>query len=389
MTPRSRERVLIVEDDPGMRRAVERTLSPVYETVVVATVADALEQLGEQRIHAALVDIELPDGDGYALCSSIRVSSPETDVILMTGSISQTDEKLYRALEEDAFYVLFKPFERRVLLALLERCLRLQRERREKELHAYALAADLDRARLFQASLMPQAPLAHAGWRLEGRFLPCDALGGDFFVYQEDRRGDVVLAVADVVGHGVGAAMYAGMLRSILDAARRRDPQPGKVVGEIVAGADFFQGSLYATLFYAQLLGDGRLIYINAGHPPAYVLRASGELVSLDASGIFITTSFPALRREVRELRLEDGDRLLAYSDGLSEAMNAAGDELGRDGVTAALSAARELPLDAALDTILVRLGEHRAGRPLEDDVTLLLVERTGNGSGVEGAGLA
>lgn len=389
MTPRVRERVLIVEDDPGMRRAVERALSPVYDTVVVSSVAEALAKLDGPRLHAALVDIELPDGDGYALCSAVRATSPETDVILMTGSISQTDEKLYRALEEDAFYVLFKPFERRVLLALLERCLRLQRERREKELHARALAADLDRARLFQASLMPQSSLAHAGWKLEGRFLPCDALGGDFFVYQEDRRGDVVLAVADVVGHGVGAAMYAGMLRSVLDAARRRDPQPGRVVGEVVAGADFFQGSLYATLFYAQLLTDGRLFYVNAGHPPAFVLRAGGGLEALDSTGLFITNSFPGLRREVREIRLEAGDRLLAYSDGLSEAMNAGGDELGRDGVTGALEAARDLPIAGALDAILERLSAHRAGRPLEDDVTLLLAERTGSGPGLEGSGLA
>ena len=100
----------------------------------------------------------------------------------MTGSLSEPDEKLYRSLEEGAFYFLFKPFERRVLRALVTRALDLQRERRAKEKYASELAADLERARLFQARLMPSAALRDAGWHLEGRFLPCDALGGDFYI---------------------------------------------------------------------------------------------------------------------------------------------------------------------------------------------------------------
>src|SRR4029450_10445463 len=173
--------------DPAMRRAIERVLRSVGETVSVEGVAEALAQVAARRYAVALVDIQLPDGDGYDLCQKLRALSPETDVILMTGSLSGPDEKLYRSLEEGAFYFLFKPFERRVLRALVTRALDLQRERNAKEKYASELAADLERARRFQTRLMPVAALREAGWPLEGRFLPCEALGGDFYMAVPNR----------------------------------------------------------------------------------------------------------------------------------------------------------------------------------------------------------
>ncbi|MCP3979825.1 MAG: response regulator [bacterium] len=132
MTP-SRARVLVVDDDPGVLRTVGRILQPVYDVVSASTAAEAMESAAAGDVAVALVDIQLDaEDDGYAVCRELRRLSPETDVILMTGSVSQSDEKLFRSLEQDAFYFLFKPFERRVLRALLERCLRLQRERRAK-----------------------------------------------------------------------------------------------------------------------------------------------------------------------------------------------------------------------------------------------------------------
>src|SRR6185295_10490949 len=126
-------RILVVDDDEGMRRALERILVPTYRVQAVSGAAQALARLRATEFDLALVDVRLTDGDGYALCQAIRQHRPETDVILITGSISEPDEKLYRSLEEGAFYFLFKPFERRVLLALVARCLELQRERAAKE----------------------------------------------------------------------------------------------------------------------------------------------------------------------------------------------------------------------------------------------------------------
>jgi len=372
-----RARVLVVDDDPGMRRAMERILAPLYDVASADGVVQALGRVGQDgRFHVALVDIRLGDGDGYSLCEELRRRSPETDVILITGSTTQPDEKLYRSLEGDAFYFLFKPFERRVLRALVERCLRLQRERRAKEEFADTLARDLARARKFQRSLQPKGPVEAAGFRAVGRFEPCDAVGGDFWVGLAERDGSLVVAVADVVGHGVSAAMYAGMLRSTLEAARRADPDPASVQAALLAGVDFFEASRYATLFYGQLSADGRLRFFNAGHPPAVLQRRDGGFVRLGATGTPLSVVFRRLPRTVEEVSLELGDRLLVFSDGACEARDPGEAELGVEGLERALDRSRAEGLGAALDGMRRLVIDHVAGRPLEDDVTMILVER-------------
>src|SRR6185369_15208536 len=234
----------------GLRRTLERILQPSYAVESVAGATEALSRVDAADFDLALLDVRLKDGDGYTLCKAVRERRPLMDVILITGSISEPDEKLFRSLEEGAFYFLFKPFDRRVLLALVERCLRLQRERFAKEKYAQELAADLERARLFQQSLVPREPVAGAGWRVEGRLLTCEALGGDFWLAQADDGLGLVLAVCDVVGHGVSAAMYAGMLRSTLGAAWRQGADPARVSRELLAGIDFLEGATCATMIY-------------------------------------------------------------------------------------------------------------------------------------------
>jgi sigma-B regulation protein RsbU (phosphoserine phosphatase) len=377
----SRDRVLVVDDDPGMRYAATRVLAPLYEVEEAATVGEALARVGARGaapFQVALVDLQLPDGDGYALCQALRRAAPGTDVILMTGSVSHPDEKLFRALEGDAFYFLFKPFDRRVLLALVERCVRLQRERRAKERYADELARDLERARRFQRSLMPAGAVAVDGWRAEGRFLPCDALGGDFYLALPDHQGGLVVALADVVGHGVAAAMYAGMLRSVLDAARRRDPDPRRVLPELLAGVDFFTANRFATLAYARLGGDGRVSWFNAGHPPPLLADPDGGLTPLAPTGTVLAASLAGLPREVRTAAMPPGSRLLLYSDGIVEARDPAGREWGEERLRDLFAATRHHPAGEALDRLLAGVHAHGAGRPAVDDATLLLVERTG-----------
>jgi serine phosphatase RsbU (regulator of sigma subunit) len=368
--------LLIVEDDPAMRRAIERVLGSLCETTAAETVAEAIAQASARRYAVALVDIQLPDGDGYALCHELRRISPETDVILMTGSHTGPDEKLYRSLEEGAFYFLFKPFEQRVLRALVSRALDLQRQRRAKESYAAELARGLDRARRFQASLMPEGVLQEAGWHLEGRFLPCQALGGDFYLAVPNRDGSVSLALSDIVGHGIAAALVAGMLRSLLDQARRRDPAPLAVLGELRGSLEFFEGGGFATLVYGQLLADGRAFLANAGHPPPLLLRDGAKAQELAGRGFFLSPLLPRVQDEVELVTLAPGDRLLVYSDGAFEARDPSDQELGRARLGLILEDTRRLAVSAVLDRLLQALKEHAAGRPLGDDTTLLIVER-------------
>ena len=368
------DRILVVDDDAGMRRTILRVLSPAHQVEAVAGATEALACLERQDFDLALVDVRLKDGDGYSLCQTIRARRPETDVILITGSISEPDEKLFRSLEEGAFYFLFKPFDRRVLLALVERCLRLQRERDTKESYARALADDLEKARLFQHSLLPTDPVVADGWRIDGRLLSCDALGGDFYLAQAVEAG-IAFSVSDVVGHGVSAAMYAGMLRSTLDAARRRGADPERVGREVLLGIDFFEAATCATLVYGLLLPDGRARAFIAGHPPLLWLREEG-IERLPATGLLLHKLFRDRPLPPREIAMSPGDRLLVYTDGASEARNPADQELGVEPLEEVLLKTRGLTVAEALDALMDVVRAHCAGRPVTDDVTFVMIER-------------
>lgn len=376
MSRPERDRILVVDDDPGMRRMTERVLARLYDVETVDGATRALERLQESSFHVALIDVQLIDGDGYSLCQRVRTLRPETDVILMTGSLSEPDEKLFLSLEKEAFYFLFKPFERRVLRALVSRCLQLQKERRAKEDYARELAEDLERARQFQLGLMPREALDEDGWHLEGRFQPCDALGGDFYMSLINRDGSIAFAMADVVGHGVGAAMYCGMLLSVLDAARRRHPDPAKVLPELTSGIDFFEASRYASLFYGQLFPDGRLRYFNAGHPPALWQHRNGTVEELDATGIILSSMLPHDATEIREVQIEPGDRILTFTDGVYEVRDPSDREYERTGVVEFLRDHGDLSAPDTLDRLLTDVRKHCRGRPFDDDVTILLIER-------------
>ena len=373
-----RARILVVDDDPGMRRAMERILQPLYDVESADGVVQALGRLEHDGgFQVALVDIRLGDGDGYSLCEEMRRKSPATDVILITGSTSQPDEKLYRSLEGGAFYFLFKPFERRVLRALVDRCVRLQHERRAKEEFAETLAEDLARARQFQKSLQPKGRVEAAGFRATGSFQSCDAVGGDFWLGLVERDGSLVVAVADVVGHGVSAAMYAGMLRSTLEAARRVDPDPARVQEALVEGIDFFESSRYATLFYGQLLALGDAALLECGASAGAAAARGGWLRAAGLDRAAAVAGVPAAPR-ARSRRRGSSRAIACWSTATGRARRATParpSSASRDSSTRS-SAPRGSDLGGALDGLRRLVFDHVAGRPLEDDVTMVLVER-------------
>lgn len=370
------ERILAVDDDAGMRRVLERTLASAYPVEVAGGMVEARERLSEAEFDIVLVDIQLGDGDGYTLCREIKRERPDTDVILITGSLSEPDEKLYRSLEEGAFYFLFKPFERRVLRALVERCLELRRARHAEAALTKVLSDDLARARHFQQSLIPREPVQHAGWHVEGRFQPCDALGGDFYVSLANPDDSVVVALSDIVGHGVRAAMYAGMLQSVLSTARRQNPAPAEVLRELLEGIDFFESESYASLVYSQLGANGRVQYFNAGHPPPLLLRRSGAVEPFETTALILTPMLPHKDAEIEELEMAPGDRLLMFSDGMYEVADTDDREWGLEGLTGALQKTQKMNPSEALDTIMTSLRNHAGERPLVDDATVVLVDR-------------
>jgi serine phosphatase RsbU (regulator of sigma subunit) len=208
---------------------------------------------------------------------------------------------------------------------------------------------------------------------------PCYEAGGDGFDYSID-NSLAHLALVDTSGHGLRAGLGAGVALSALRASRRAG-------GDLVAGgravdaafAEQFGDSRLATAFLAALdLDTGLLSYVNAGHPPPLVVRAGRVVCRLDEGRrLPLGVADPrGARSEVATVRLERGDRLLCYTDGITEARRRDGAMFGEEQLVALVEHGGDagLPAPEVLRRLSHAVLAHLDGPPT-DDATLMLVE--------------
>ncbi len=245
------------------------------------------------------------------------------------------------------------------------------------ELKDKLLARDeIELARKVQLSLLPQSHPRLRGWAVWSHSRPANDVGGDLVDYVEAAGGRLGIALGDVSGKGMGAALLGAKLQAAL---RILAPggEPLDRLGSQV-NALFHRGGLdnrFATLIYLEIeAGSGRVVWLNAGHNPGLLVR--GRNVSrLSASsyplGMFAVASY----REER-LELEPGDALLLYSDGLSEARNERGEEFGEGRLVRALVDHRDQDAEH-LGLRILGDAERFLGRErLEDDMSIVVLKR-------------
>ena len=260
------------------------------------------------------------------------------------------------------------------------------------EAHA-ALERELDRARQIQLRLVPRpealARTQGEALELAVAFAPSRQVGGDYVDALAMRDGRVLLALADVSGHGIGAALVASGVHTLVRAGVRAGLPLGELMDNLNQHlCETLPGDAFTTMVAAVLdPRTGDLAYVNAGHPPPFVVSADGSARRLgdgrDAANLPLGLDADE-RMQVASDRLGAGQLLALYSDGLTEMADAGGVMLGRDGRAAALGRARRGGDDADGTTdaagVALVLGEalerRRAGRPPADDVSFLLARR-------------
>ena len=237
---------------------------------------------------------------------------------------------------------------------------------------------ELSIARQIQSSILPQAMPRVAGLTLAARYRPMSAVAGDFYDFVEIDRHQLGVLVADVSGHGVPAALIASMVKVALAAQRERADQPAAVLAGLNETLWDQLGGQYVTAAYLFIDTRSALMrYAAAGHPYMVHLTHGGQDVrEIEKNGLALGFMRDA-RYEELELPLETGDRLLLYTDGLTEAENASEDFFGLERVKIALTAGVALPPDRAADALLNTM-DAWSGRPVADDLTIVLVDAVG-----------
>jgi sigma-B regulation protein RsbU (phosphoserine phosphatase) len=247
---------------------------------------------------------------------------------------------------------------------------RLLEEERAKQ----RIDEELRLARSIQQSLLPRT-MPSSGWfRAAGWSEASHQVGGDYFDVFAVDDATWAIVVADVSGKGVGSALLASLLQGAFVAL-----PPTVSVTDTMARINWFlgdrtEGEKYATIFYGRLSREGVLRYINAGHCPPLLVHAPGSLRTLSATAMPVGL-FTEAEYEAADVRMGPGDKLIIYSDGVTEARNCAGEFFGTVRLReAALRHASEgcLPMLQGIRSAI----EAFTGATLQaDDITLVVLE--------------
>jgi len=239
---------------------------------------------------------------------------------------------------------------------------------------------ELEIARHIQLSLLPNAPLRLPCVALTGFCAPASQVGGDYFDYFEN-AGTVDVVIADVSGHSVGAALLMTEVRSTLRVEALKASaaiSPAEVLGDLneLLYDDLTRSESFITMLYMKYDPERRrLTYANAGHNRAILLRSrDGRPTMLDAEGLVLG----ALRNvdfEERTVELASGDLLLLYTDGVTEAQNAAGEFFGVERLVASLRQHKGLELEGIVKALLEDTRRFCGDRPLDDDIAMVVMK--------------
>jgi serine phosphatase RsbU (regulator of sigma subunit) len=238
------------------------------------------------------------------------------------------------------------------------------------------LKGDLEIARQIQFGLLPFEPFARDGVSVHAAMRPANTVGGDYFDVIELGEGRLAVVVGDVAGKGMPAALLMallqGSLRTLITAGFRGAELIGKLNAHLHAN---IPANRLVTLFYAELEPEtGRLRYVNAGHNAALVLRGDG-ISRLPATDVALGV-LPGARFQEAETLLEAGQRLLIYTDGVSEAFDARDCEYGEGRLMSLLEGHRHLTDPELLQRVQADVLIHCGVARPHDDMTLLVLAR-------------
>jgi sigma-B regulation protein RsbU (phosphoserine phosphatase) len=247
------------------------------------------------------------------------------------------------------------------------------------ELKDKLLARDeIEVARQVQLSLLPTSQPVIPGWEVWSATTPANDVGGDLIDYLEGAGGRTGVALGDVAGKGMGAALLCAKLQATLRAL-------APVAADLTTLGASLNGVLersgldnrYATLFYAEIAADSpELRYLNAGHNPA--LLVSGDTIEPLMASSLPLGMLPGISYSQGMATLQPGDVLVLYSDGITEAQNAAGEEYGLARLKDAVRAAAAMPAESAARHIVESAGRFVDGEKPNDDQSILVLRRTG-----------
>jgi sigma-B regulation protein RsbU (phosphoserine phosphatase) len=250
---------------------------------------------------------------------------------------------------------------------------RLYRETLEKA----RLEQEMRIAAGIQQALLPKGSYGGARFDLAAASLPCRSIGGDFFDYMNVPDGALGFALGDVAGKGPPAALLSALVQGILAAQGTTTEGPSATIAHV--NDALFRRSIesrFVTMFYGRLDGAGHVNYCNAGHNPPLIIGRD-RMARLEKGGPILGL-FEGVPFEEETVTLNAGECLVVFTDGVSEALNVAGDEFGEARIIDVVRAVLERDADGVLEGIIAAVRQWATGAAQNDDVTALVIRYRG-----------
>jgi len=239
------------------------------------------------------------------------------------------------------------------------------------------LANDLEQAAHIEQALLPARAPYVAGIELAGHNAPSRSVGGDYYDFLPYPDGRVAIALGDVSGKGMPAALLMSSFQARVRVLAEDPPDMAEMMTRLNrATAVSCPSNRFVSFFFSVLdPATGELVYANAGHNPPLIARADGRIESLEDGGVLMGI-LPSARYEAYHARLYPGDVLLVYSDGVTEAVNPEGEEFEEHRLETVLLAHRGGSPQNIVTAVTEAVNQFTAGAPVADDLTLVVVKR-------------
>jgi len=386
------QRILIADDQQDVLDALRLLLKGHgYSIETVNSPADLLSSLARQQFDILLMDLnyarDTTSGrEGLDVLSRLREMEDAPPVVAMTGWA--TVGLAVEAMQFGVSDFVEKPWTNTRLLEILQKQIGLGRKRRELRareaaekkaqqeafLHQQEQEREIAEAKAIQEKLLPREIPQMPGYEIASAWQSARLVGGDYFDILPLDEKTLGFCIADVAGKGMPAALLMSNLQAAVRGLASLSVTPDLLcrrLNSIVYRNT--ESDRFITFFYAQLDGPARrLAYVNAGHNAPFVLRADGSHDRLRDGGAVLGV-FASPDYELGSAQLSPGDRVVLFTDGVTEASNPAGEEFGEARLLRLLEDHRALSADELQAKILAAAGEFSGGR-WQDDATLLVL---------------
>jgi len=381
----TKESILIVDDLPANLRLLSQMLAEQgYGVRAVTSGARALESIAASPPDLILLDIRMPEMDGYTVCERLKARPNTREIpVVFISALGETEDKV-RAFAVGGVDYVTKPFHVEEVLARVRTHLDLRRLQKQLQEANQRMEQELILAGQVQARFLPSTPPSIPGWQFAFALQPARKTSGDFYDVYTLPNGQLAILIADVVDKGVGAALTMVLSWSLLRTGALEHPTAPAQVFDVVNRRlleDAHTGD-FVTVFYAVLdPATGSLVYGNAGHHPPYLLRgpADQQLEELGEPSLPLGILLEATWEE-GQVQMNPGDALVLYTDGVADAQDAEGHFYGHQRLRASVRAAldtragRPALAQGLLEAILGDVQRFVAGAPQADDITMVVV---------------